>query len=818
MISIESISIKEFRGVRDLTLDLNGKNFAVCGANGTGKSGVVDALEFALTGNVSRLSGEGRGDVTVRLHGPHVDMRGEPEKARVKLTVRIPSLNRTATIERSVKAPADPIIAPNDAAVSAVFAEIAAHPEVVLSRRELIKYVLATPGERAAEVQALLHLGDVERVRATLQKIANDCERQLEPLRTAHDRAGRNLLQALEVPELTVGNVLAATNVHRAALGLPALAELNAESSLKVGMAAPLPAQPQRLVKAQALADIRAAREALVAMSSDVTRVLVADVVADLAALAHDPVVSTAVSWETFYTTGMELLKVGSCPFCDTPWDLSALQVHVRAKIVHLNDVAKKRDVVERKVAPLIATLDTARAAIDILIRHAQHVTPPVPMAAAVDYGVSCVRATAQVDSFLPLPQTITALTAVPNAPGAVLDEIAALERAVAALPEPSAQDSARDWLTIAQERLEVWRSARRALKSSQEQAQTARKVSDTYAAASDAVLVGTYAAVEGDFSVLYRSVHGDDEKKFSAKLTPTEGKLGLGVDFYGRGLFPPDAYHSEGHQDSMGLCLYLALMRYLHGAGFTLAVLDDVLMSVDSAHRREVCTLLKREFPDTQFILTTHDPIWLRHMKTEHLIGGRSSVEFLTWSVDQGPTQWDDRDAWTEIGDHLAKSKVREAAALLRHYLEYISSELCHRLRAPVEFRGDARYELGQLLPAAIRQMRKLYAQAKDAANSWNRKDLVECIAKSAAAFGKLADDSNAEQWQVNAAVHYNSWATLTREDFEPVVAAFRALVDGFTCQTCHEYLRATPDRETAEMLRCECGATVLNLLKKRD
>ena len=64
MIQIQSMSITEFRGIRNLNLSFNGDNFAVCGPNGTGKSGVVDALEFALTGNVSRLSGEGRGDLS----------------------------------------------------------------------------------------------------------------------------------------------------------------------------------------------------------------------------------------------------------------------------------------------------------------------------------------------------------------------------------------------------------------------------------------------------------------------------------------------------------------------------------------------------------------------------------------------------------------------------------------------------------------------------------------------------------------------------------------------------------------------------------
>jgi hypothetical protein len=341
----------------------------------------------------------------------------------------------------------------------------------------------------------------------------------------------------------------------------------------------------------------------------------------------------------------------------------------------------------------------------------------------------------------------------------------------------------------VAQERLEVWRDAMRKQKAANDQTQRARQVYDIYTATSDTVLAGIYADVQMDFASLYGFVNRDDEGKFKAQLVPSMGKLGFDVDFYGRGFFPPGAYHSEGHQDGMGLCLYLALMRHLQGAGFTLAVLDDVLMSVDSGHRREVCALLKREFPNTQFIMTTHDPIWLRHMRTEGLLGGRSSVDFRTWSVDLGPTRWDDRDVWTEINDHLEENDVRAAAALLRHYLEYASTELCHRLRAPVEFRGDARYQLGELMPAAIARMRKLHKSAKDAANSWNQREIVDQVAARTSAFALLAEASNAEQWQVNIAVHYTNWDNLTKKDFAPVAKAFRDLLGGFTCSDCSEH-----------------------------
>jgi len=265
-----------------------------------------------------------------------------------------------------------------------------------------------------------------------------------------------------------------------------------------------------------------------------------------------------------------------------------------------------------------------------------------------------------------------------------------------------------------------------------------------------------------------------------------------------------------------MGLCLYLALMRHLYGAEFTFSVLDDVLMSVDAGHRREVCALMKREFPNTQFVVTTHDPIWLRHMKTEGLISSGSAVQFRCWNVDEGPTSWDDRDVWQEIDDDLAKDDVRSAAALLRHYLEYVSGELCHRLRAAVEYRGDARYQLGELLPAAVLQLRKLFKRAKEAASSWNQRELVEQLGARAAAFSEVVSKSKVEEWQVNVVVHFNSWDNLAKGDFTPVAKAFRDLLEAFRCPDCGGFLRVSPEREVIEALRCACGKMNINLCKK--
>ena len=816
MIRVESLEITEFRGIRKLALNFNGKNFAIGGPNGTGKSGVVDALEFVFTGNVSRLSGEGRGDISLKEHGPHVDKRNDPDKARVRATISIPSLKKTVAIERSVKTPNELTIVPAEPDILALLGQMETHSEMVLSRRELIRYVLATPGKRAEEIQALLHLGQIDQVRVGLQRIANSCDRQLQPLACTASEARSNLLRALNLTEFTAEKVLAAANAQRAILCLPPVSELTAITSLKDGMSAPKPGAPVRVPKTQALADIKACIEALDEISSKDTQEVIADVLEDLDRLASDPAINLGVKQERFYSLGMDLMDAAECPFCDTYWDLAELERHIKAKIDKLKSVAQKRAAIEEKILPLIALSNKVQSTLDAVAAHAENFVARIATPKLAEHSKECTARVNTLREFLPIAESINVMKTIAVVPQVVRDEIGCVEKAVSALPERTKQDAARDFLTLAQERLDVWREAMRKQSVAKARATRARQVFDTYAKTNDEVLAALYADVEKDFAALYGFVNRDDEDAFKAKLVPSLGKLGFDVDFYGRGFFPPGAYHSEGHQDGMGLCLYLALMRHLYGPEFTFAVLDDVLMSVDAGHRREVCALMKREFPNTQFIVTTHDPIWLRHMKTEGLISSRSAIQFRRWDVDAGPTSWDDRDVWQEINDDLAKNDVRSAAALLRHYLEYASAELCHRLRAPVEYRGDARYQLGELLPAAVSRLRKLLSSAKEAASSWNQKDVVEPLVARAAAFSEVVNISNIEQWQVNVAVHFNSWDNLEKGDFAPVAKAFCELLEAFRCPDCGGFLRVSPEREKVETLRCACGKTNINLCKK--
>lgn len=817
MINVESILIKEFRGIRFLKLKLGGKNFAVCGPNGTGKSGIVDALDFALTGNISRLSGQGTGALSVKEHGPHVDSRTKPKLAVVELTVNIPSLNKTATITRNVQDAKKPLIVPDEPAIRKILEDVAVHPEFVLSRRELIRYVLAEPAKRSQEVQALLRLNEVEHLRGLFSKIANAAKTQLRSAADIKKIEGDKFIRGLALPALNSAAILEKVNEYRGVLRLLPIEALEKDTVLNQGVELGEPdAGPQvKIAKKAALADLATFRTWIDYIDTEAFSSKLSDAQIELEALKADESYMRDSSKAAFLEKALEVFDGENCPVCDAPWDPDEFTEILQKKLNKLEEIVARRKTLNEQLKPIVDAFQALRACAELSAGFGEQLLPVCGSKELQQYATRLKNSEANLRRLLPLAESIAAIEGGGKIPDDAFAEFEQIYTAVKNLPEASVQENARVNLALAQERFESYQKASRDWRAADAEFLTAQKVSDTYGRVTTTSLEAIYKSVEGTFRELYRMVNSDDEANFEAKLQPSLNKLGFDVDFYGRGFFPPSAYHSEGHQDGMGLCLYLALMRHLAGDGFTFAVLDDVLMSVDSGHRREVSQMLKSQFPKTQFIFTTHDDIWLKHMKTVGLVDQKHSIHFRTWNVDVGPTEWDDRDVWSEIEGHLTKNKVRDAAALLRHYLEYFAKEACHGLRAAVEFSGDAQYTLGDLLPNAVSKFRKYIAAAKSAAQSWGRQIPQELLDLEAAVI-EAARISNVEQWQVNSAVHYNEWANLHANDFAPVVDAYKKLVQMFNCPSCQGVIYATPAHGNAEALRCTCGQVNFSLVKK--
>jgi hypothetical protein len=339
-----------------------------------------------------------------------------------------------------------------------------------------------------------------------------------------------------------------------------------------------------------------------------------------------------------------------------------------------------------------------------------------------------------------------------------------------------------------------------------------------TFSQSTSETLTAIYESVQATFAKYYAAINADDESAFSATLTPSASGPGLDmhVAFFDRGLFPPGAYHSEGHQDAMGLCLYLALASHTLGTNFSISALDDVLMSVDAGHRRFVVALLIEEFPDTQFVITTHDEQWMRQMHSQGLARSAGILQFREWDVNRGPVSWRNYSPWDEITTFISAGDNKAAAVTLRSYLEFFARETADALRAPTPFRLNGQNTLGELFNSSVKSLRDAAKKAKFAANSWNQQSRVDDLTTWEEAIRASADKAKQEEWAINTVVHFNEWENLTGAELNLVVAAWRDLLAKFQCPTCAGTLRTIFSDFRPDSVKCPCGETSLNLIPR--
>ena len=814
MIQVEAVSILELRGIRELQLTPQRKSFVISGPNGSGKSGVVDAIQFGLTGEISRLSGKGTGGLSVQKHGPHVDRRDDPATAEVSLTLHFPELGKTAVLTRNVKTAKTFTLEPEGADVRALIEEAAQHPELTLSRREIIKYILVEAGERSKEIQSLLKLEAIGNIRSVLATAKNRVASAYKSAQKDTANANDALRRHLDVKILSPEDVLAAVNQRRQVLALAVIKELTADTVLNAGLAEG-GARPA-FNKETAMKDLEALREVqagFTALGGTATKAILAD----LAKLEEDLALLDAIKQRSFIQRGLALVDGSRCPLCDMEWeDEEHLKNHLQTKIAK----SAQAEALQKRVLENAAAMGSHARRIATLVGAVLPVAgTDGPAGFAEGFSAWGEHLTAFTKSMGTVEGVLghkahfeQGWIATPPSLAAKLETLAA---AVKAKPDQSASVAAHSFLALAQDRIETCRQVRRAEKRAQEAAQVGKIVYDTYCKVAEDRLSALYDAVEGDFSDFYREINGEDERAFKAKFEPTEGKLDLAVAFYDKGMYPPGAYHSEGHQDGMGVCLYLALMKRLLGDRFRLAVLDDVVMSVDKDHRKQFCRLLKNRFSGTQFIITTHDKIWAKQMQTEGLVKPKSGVAFHSWSVQTGPIFEQIAEVWEQIEVDLRKNDVETAASRLRRHLEYIAGELADDLGAKPAYRGDFSYDLGDLLPAVIGRQGELLKLAAKTANHWQDGGAKAQVEAMKTVRAQTLENYGGEQWVINKAIHYNEWASFSQQEFRAVVEAFKSLLAQFRCPKsgCESWLYVMPRKGNPEILRCRCMGINLDL-----
>ena len=810
---ILELEMENVRGIRKkITLTPNGENVVIHGPNGTGKSAVVDAIDFLFTGDISRLTGRGTRGMSLKDHGSHVDAK--PKDAVVKAKVQIDGIDEPITLERKMSKPKDLICPEIEDEIFHDTLDVAKKGQHVLSRGEILKYIAAEAGKRAEEIQAILGLSVVEDIRKTFGTIEREAYRTFQNDKATHEKSMSIIKTKLDLEEFSEAEVLKKVNECRKTLKGVALKTLEPEK-LQDGISPPARDEKEQ-VDPEHLKRTLTAVDKLIEEKGQETYTAESELKLAVKKLKKDEKLRRELANKRLLEIGISLIdETGSCPLCLTPWEAGKLQPFLKDRLSKAKEAEETEKNIRTKATLVNTEVSKLQGQLSIITDLSKKLQQEniakdlegwaqkleawsAELKKAIeDYPVT--EPEESVKKFLKISKW--------------KEHSVKLKTIADGLEKLTPEQWAWDTLTALKPMLERYFDEKKKYEDSEIFSGRASVAAKTYTDTKDRVLENLYKSVNQDFTAYYKHLHGEDEGGFFAELKSDGAQLDFKVDFYGRGTHHPRALHSEGHQDSMGLCLYLALNKKISEGKVKLVILDDVVMSIDSGHRRNVCKLLNEHFPDQQFIITTHNRTWARQLRTDAVVKSKNMVEFKGWSVDTGPRFTQNGEVWDEIHKKLGENEIAAAAHQLREHAEFFYENACTSLRAEVCYKGDGRWELGDFLTGAKKAYRENIKHAKKTASSWNKQEDLEKLAEIESQFTEIVQRTQSEHWAINENVHYSKWADFEKEDFLPIVEAFQDLEGIFKCPLCQGLLALNMKGMTPSNIKCPCGNILWNL-----
>ena len=313
----------------------------------------------------------------------------------------------------------------------------------------------------------------------------------------------------------------------------------------------------------------------------------------------------------------------------------------------------------------------------------------------------------------------------------------------------------------------------------------------------------------------LLRQISEDIEKLYS-KLHPEEGlgnielflnpnfqaSLEITSNFQSEEAVPPQAYFSESHLDTLGICVFISTAKFFQN---DIIVLDDVVTSLDQQHLDRFIQMLCDESENfSQTILTTHYRPWREKYKFHRQPNSNIQLIELSafWSLDKGIESCQTKLSIEELEDLKNQTPFDRQAigskpgVFLESLLEHLT--LIYALNAPRK--ANPVYTLGELMSCFKNKFIEKMKIKKE-----NNEISLSAI------MNNLFEIAEPVRNQVGA--HFNA-SGMDISDKEVMSFADKAIDLGkaLICSQCG----GLPQKKRSDCWKCDCEKTSLYPLSK--
>ncbi len=682
-----------------MNLDFNGKNQVFRGDNGSGKSSIVEAIEFFFTGGLKSLQ-DTQGLSLIR-HAPHVN--SSPDDVNITLTFDPGEIRLSRSINSEPRWPRQ----------LQNYLDVAIRGTCILRRVQILEFITAKPADRYRAISSIIGIESLDGYELTLKHVSDQfevtCAKLVSDVKSSQD----TLKQTLTITELNDTVILSSMNKKLAELSQPKLVDLDSIDKHSKTLIKTIRLKPESS-RVQLLEHLIRISKLPVDEMQSKSSSLIQDVNRAILKLTQEDH-RKAIALGGFLTSSKQIMDIWddpTCPLCEKPIALKDL----------IETVEKRLETVRA----LSTEFSEFRSHCSKLLEVTELLTSKT-----TEISVMCIKVPELNDYYLELNKTIKLLQQFNThikSPQNIKDPLSSEELS---LTFKSIKETftniikvcesliSQDKLTKEEEDLlkaiNILQTVNKAigdLKNNEPKlnhATRCRAVASTiytkFVSTKNNIVQSVFNMIQSDVEKYYSMLHPTDgHKNIKIKLL-RRASLELKIDSFGRSDEDPRAYSSEGHLDSLGLCIFLAFVRKFN-QDCSLVVLDDVVTTVDSNHREKICELLNTEFNDKQLVLTTHEGLWIRQLHAYNIATGTESKyiyrDIRSWDLSTGPHIYPFQSNWEQIEDKIAESD-KTVGRDARVHLEWVLKRICKAIQAKMIYRDPGEeYMIGELLPSA--------------------------------------------------------------------------------------------------------------------
>ena len=711
MVMIKNLKITCLRGITELPLDLEGKSLLVRGENGTGKSSIVDAIEFFFTGMISHL--EGNQSLSTQRHCPHV--KSKPEDTAVEITFNPNTIKLIRKFDSIYTIPPE----------FEEYFKITQQGTFILRRAQILEFIISKPAERFRAIGNIIGIDNLDNIELEMMRLKENFSGKI----TSKKAVIRTITE--ELSEILGKNIL---NYEEA---IPLINEILGKYDLEpVETLCQLSSKIEDMLKQTKKVSLLEKSNSLSDILNISKQILLSKDIVNKIKEYCDKINQLVQENEKEQLTHLDLLNSGKmiidanktkiCPLCEQEINSEKLIESINQRLLTLKSLSENaskirilgtenvemlKDVMIKVKSILqkiekIPELENEKKSLQNNLTTINNIIFSLETGKELkniinvnDIDEQLVQFQKDIQRYMDESNKILEKIGLSKKEKEFLEDISIIEQVKSKIAEISK-------VTKEINKLENY-------------FKISEKIYICFSQCKKEKMQQIFNSIENDIGDFYSKIHPNEPHK-NIKLLLTLGRRAsaeIKIDSFERKREDPRGFSSEGHLDTLGVCIFFAFVKNFNQK-CPLVILDDIVSTVDAQHRTKISKILFENFRDKQLIITTHDGLWYEQLRYAQITYGVSgnfvNLKIVDWCLDDGPKIKPYKPRWDVILDKIANDDKSGAGNEGRQYLEWVLETICSITQAPVAFKSSGKYEVSDLLEPAKNRLINLINNQK--------------------------------------------------------------------------------------------------------